>query len=171
LPFREQKGYTPDPDQPLYFGIQDDAEEFVNELHRKCTEQGVYDEKGHQIWLASTVADGTPIVPKAASAPRQYARMKTVKYNQTTELEVWEWCVSVKGEPNRGRTASVYVDKFDMLVMHGGLGYRPDGNHHPSNATASPVARVLGDLWVLMAHDCAHNCSGNGVCTHGRRLD
>jgi hypothetical protein len=54
-----------------------------------------------------------------------------------------------------------------MLVMHGGLGYRPDGNHHPSNATASPAARVLGDFWVLMAHDCAHNCSGNGVCTNG----
>ena len=208
LPFREQKGYTPDPDHPLYFGIQDDAEEFVNELRRKYSEQGVYDEKGHRIWLESTVADGTPIAPKAASAPRQYARRKTVTYNQTTELEVWEWCVSVKGEPTRGRAddgkhgrsktsvfipqprrqspgwdgcrdlswkypppranhASVYVDKFDMLVMHGGLGYRPDGNHHPSNATASSAVRVLGDFWVLMAHDCARNCSGNGVCTNG----
>ena len=103
MPFREQKGYTPDPDHPLYFGIQDDAEEFVNELRRKYSEQGVYDEKGHRIWLESTVADGTPIAPKAASALRQYARRKTVKYNRTTELEIWEWCVSVKGEPTRGR--------------------------------------------------------------------
>ncbi len=60
--------------------------------------------------------------------------------------------LSWKYPPPRANHASFYVDKFDMLVMHGGLGYRPDGNHHPSNATASPVACVLGDLWI--AQEC-----------------
>lgn len=101
LPFSEQKGYTPDPDYPLYFGIVNDAEEFVEELRQKYQEE--YDDKGHRIWLESTVPDGTPIAPKAASAPRQYARQKIVKFNETTNLEVWEWCISVKGEPTRER--------------------------------------------------------------------
>ena len=204
LPFKDQKGYTPDPDYPLYFGIVDDADVFVNELHQKYSEQGVYDEKGQRIWLESTVPEGTPIAPKAASAPRQYARRRMMKYNQTLDLEVWEWCVSVKGEPTRGRTndgrhgrsnvsvyipqprrqspgwdgcrdlqwiypasranhASVYVDKFDMLIVHGGMSYY----QRPSNVTPPIMALVLDDMWVLHAHTCAANCSGNGECTHG----
>lgn len=200
LPFNEQMGFTPDPEFPLYFGIVDSASELVKELRQKYLEREVYNEKGERIWLESTVADGTPIAPNAATAPRQYARQKRIKYNETTELEVWEWCVSVSGEPTRDRTdseklarsntsvlipqprrqspgwdgcaaikwkhptaradhASVYVEKFDMLVMYGGIGYGPGNGPY----AASPT--VLGDLWVLNMHNCAHNCSGNGVCT------
>lgn len=205
LPFSEQKGYTPDPDYPLYFGIVNDAEEFVKELRQKYLLQEVYDEKEQRIWIESSVPDGTPIAPKAATAPRQYARQKIVKYNETTNLEVWEWCVSVRGEPTRDREddgklgrsntsifipqprilspgwdgcrdlkwtyppaqadhASVYVDKYDMLVTHGGISYNPSDNE-----TSNPLnkAHVLSDLWVLNMHNCAHNCSDHGVCTNG----
>ena len=86
LPFSEQKGYTPDDDYPFYFGIVDSTKEFVHELRQKYLEQEVYDE--NEIWLQSTVADGTPIAPKAATAPRQYARQKRVRYNKTMELEM-----------------------------------------------------------------------------------
>ena len=119
---------------------------------------------------------------------------------------MWEWCVSVKGEPTRHRVndaqfntsvfipqprrqspgwdgcrdmkwkyppsradhASVYIDKFDMLATHGGIGYSP-GEPHPSTPAndLSPATRVLGDFWVLNMHNCAHNCSNNGVCTNG----
>ena len=103
LPFSEQSGYTPDPKHPFYFGVVDNAEDFVQELRRKYLEQEVYDKKGRRIWLESTVPDGTPIAPNAATAPRQYARRKQIKFNETTELEIWEWCTSVKGEPTRGR--------------------------------------------------------------------
>lgn len=210
LPFSQQKGYTPDADNPSYFGIVDDAENFVRGLRRKFLDQEVYDENKQRIWLESTVPDGTPIAPRAASAPRQYARLKRIKYNQTTELDVWEWCISVKGEPTRGRDdekrhgtskssvfipqprrkspgwdgcrditwkyppsradhASVFVDKFNMLVTHGGRGYISDDDPYssPTDSMFSSTTRVLGDLWVLHLHNCALNCSGNGVCENG----
>ena len=203
LPFSQQRGYTPDSDHPFYFGIVDNAEELVQELRRKYLDNEVYDGNKQRIWLESTVPDGTPIAPKAASAPRQYARMKRMKYNQTTELGIWEWCTSVKGEPTRGRAddnmsvvipqprrrapgwdgcrditwkyppsradhASVYVDKFDMLVAHGGRGYfSDDDSKSTTSSTISSTTRVLGDLWVLNMHNCASNCSGHGVCTNG----
>ena len=204
LPFSQQNGYTPDSDHPFYFGIVENAEEFVQDLRRKYLDEEVFDENKQRIWLESTVPDGTPIAPRAASAPRQYARMKRIRYNQTTELDVWEWCISVKGEPTRGRTgentsvfipqprrqspgwdgcrditwkyppsradhASVYVETFDMLVTHGGRGYiSEDGSKSSSTPKIiSSNTRVLGDLWVLNVHNCAQNCSGNGVCTNG----
>ncbi|KAL7465153.1 hypothetical protein ACHAXS_005490 [Conticribra weissflogii] len=209
LPYSEQAGYTPDPDHPFYFGIVDDAEQLIQGLRRKYLEKEVYDSKGSRIWIESTVPDGTPIAPNAASAPRQFAQRKMMKYNETTDLEIWEWCVSVKGEPTRralkdgkdGRTtnsvfipqprrqspgwdgcedtkwkfppsrsdhASIYIPKHEMLVTHGGVGY--DKKHpHPSYPVTdySPPTRVLDDLWVLNLHNCAHNCSNNGVCNNG----
>lgn len=64
------------------------------------------------------------------------------------------------------QTTQAYVDKFEMLIVHGGMSYRT--SHQPSNVTQSSTApRVLSDLWVLHAHTCAANCSGNGVCSHG----
>jgi len=212
LPFSEQKGYTPDPEHPFYFGIVDDAEEFVDRLRQKYLESEVIDDKGQRIWLESTVPDGTPIAPKAATAPRQYARQKTVKYNQTTDLEVWEWCVSVKGEPTQDQVddgihgrpnssvfipqprrqspgwdgcrelewkfpplradhASVFVDKYDMLVTHGGMNMGYDPYDTPPSLVDSNISPsthgVLGDFWVLNMHNCAHNCSNHGVCANG----
>ncbi|KAL3794138.1 hypothetical protein HJC23_012845 [Cyclotella cryptica] len=209
LPFSEQEGYTPDPNYPLYFGIVDNAETFVNQLRKKYLEQEVYDKKGHRVWIESTVPDGTPIAPKAATSPRQFARLKTIKYNTTTELEIWEWCTSVKGEPTRGKTndgtngrsaknvfipqprrqsigwdgcenidwkrpssrsdhSSVYIEKYDMLVTHGGIGYITN-NETVSNSAMNRLTNttVLGDMWVLNVHSCARNCSNNGVCTNG----
>lgn len=103
LPFSEQEGYTPDSNYPFYFGIVDDAHEFVQSLREKYLEEEVYDKRGQRVWLESTVADGTPIAPKAATSPRQYARQKKMSFNESLELDVWEWCTSVKGEPTRGR--------------------------------------------------------------------
>jgi hypothetical protein len=200
LPFSEQEGYTPDPKHALYFGIVDDAEEFVQSLREKYLEQEVYDKTGERIWIESTVPDGTPIAPKAATSPRQYARQRKIRYNKTTELEVWEWCISVKGEPTRDKTedglfgrsehsvlipqprrqspgwdgcsniqwqipsprsdhSSVYVEKYDMLVAHGGVSYLANNS--------STTNLVLGDMWVLNVHNCARDCSNNGVCANG----
>ena len=50
-----------------------------------------------------------------------------------------------------------------MLVTHGGIGYSLDDERNDM----SPTTRVLGDFWVLNMHNCAHNCSANGVCTNG----
>lgn len=201
LSFSEQEGYTPDPKYPLYFGIVDDAEEFVQSLREKYLEQEVFDKSGQRIWIQSTVPDGTPIAPKAATSLRQYARQKKIMYNETTELEVWEWCVSVKGEPTRGRThdglfgrsdvpvlipqprrqspqwdgcedihwttplprsdhAGAYIEKYDMLVTYGGISYNAANKTKTTNI-------VLGDMWVLNVHNCAGNCSNNGVCRNG----
>ena len=50
LPFKDQPGYTPDPDEPLYFGIVDDAELLVTNLREKFLENEVIDEAG--VWAA-----------------------------------------------------------------------------------------------------------------------
>lgn len=103
LPFKDQNGYTPDSKHSHYFGIVDDAELFVHEMREKYLEDKVRDEKGNLVWIQSDVPDGTPIAPAAATGPRQYARLRQVQYNQTTLLDVWEWCVTAKGEPTRDR--------------------------------------------------------------------
>ena len=185
LPFSQQEGYTPSQKQPLYFGIVDNAEAFVDELR----EQGLN--------LETTVPDGTPIAQKAATGPRQYAREKVVAYNSTMDLAIYEWCTSVRGEPTRRKNssgsvfvaqprrqspgwdgcrelewrtpslrsdhASIFVPKYDMLVVHGGLSNGGDHNR----AVNSPANIVLEDLWVLEIHTCSKNCSNNGVCDHG----
>jgi len=103
LPFEEQPGYTPDVDNPLYFGIVHNAHEFVANLRKVYLENEIYDGDGSRIWIASDIPDGTPIAPEAATAPRQYAQLKHIQYNETVTLDVWEWCSSVEGEPTRGR--------------------------------------------------------------------
>lgn len=103
LPFKDQPGYTPDPATPLYFDIVDDAESFVADLRTQFLENKVVDEAGERIWIESNIPDGTPIAPKAATAPRQFAKKKLISYNSSTTLEVWEWCVSGKGEPTRSK--------------------------------------------------------------------
>ena len=104
LPFRDQPGYTPDSDQPLYFGIVDDADALVDGLRDKYLSSEVLDEDGNRIWIESTVPDGTPIAPAAATGPRQFAKLREVRYNDTKTLDVWEWCISGRGEPTRGKT-------------------------------------------------------------------
>ncbi len=101
LPFQQQPGYTPDPDHPIYFGIVDDAEAFASRLKDEYQVNEKFDDDGNRIWLQSSVPDGTPIAPYAATAPRQFARMKRIPYNSTLTLDIWEWCISVQGEPAR----------------------------------------------------------------------
>lgn len=206
LPYSEQDGYTPHPKYPLYFGIVDDAGQFVKNLRTQYLENEVYDKEGQRVWIESTVPDGTPIAPKAATSLRQYAQKKKIRYNKTTELDIWEWCTSVKGEPTRGRIddglfgssetnvfipqprrqspgwdgcetiewrrpssrsdhSSAYVEKYDMLLTHGGIGYSTNSSNLADDVPAGRL--VLGDMWVLNVHSCARNCSNNGVCTNG----
>lgn len=108
LPFSKQPGYTPDEDNPLYFGIVNDAENFVAELRSTYHDNKVYDKEGHQVWLHSSVPEGTPIAPRAATGPRQYARQKSIVYNSSLTLSMWEWCVSVQGEPTRDHSSSTF---------------------------------------------------------------
>lgn len=104
LPYILQPGYTPDTSRRLYFGIVDDADLFVASLKE------TYKEMGERIWIESSAPDGTPIAPAAATGPRQYARKRQIPYNETLTLEIWEWCVSVGGEPSRGREqASIHI--------------------------------------------------------------
>ncbi|KAK1742930.1 kelch repeat-containing protein [Skeletonema marinoi] len=194
LPFSQQEGYTPDPKHPLYFGIVNDAEAFVDTLREKYLNRGLD--------LESTLPDGTAIAPKAATGPNQYARQQIVTYNETTDLAIFEWCTSVQGEPTRGKPtnnsvfipqprrqspgwdgcrdfrwkmppsrsdhASIFVAKHDMLVVYGGLGYGENETLRTVPITdKSPATNVLDDLWVLEMHSCSSNCSKNGVCTNG----
>lgn len=102
LPFKEQPRVTPDEVNPLYFGIVDDAENYVAELRKEFLENEVYDNEGKRVWIKSNILDGTQIAPHAASSLRQYAREKKIMFNSTLSLDIWEWCTSVKGEPTRG---------------------------------------------------------------------
>ena len=197
LPFSQQPGFTPDPDRPLYFGIVDGGQSFVEGLRQKYLVDEVYDANGDRVWLESTVPDGTAIAPRAATGPRQYARKLDLEFNATTILEIWEWCVTAKGEPtrdapnvssvlvpqpkrqspgwdgcrdlewtypsSRSEHASVYIPKYEMLMIHGGVGASPRRDDDSSPETSL----VLEDLWVMNVHSCMRNCSGHGVCTNG----
>ena len=103
LPYREQHGYTPDPQQPLYFGIVHDADELISSLRSTYLSNEMYDSEGSRIWIQSDIPDGTPIAPFAATGPRQYAKKRSMDYNGSLTLEIWEWCISVEGEPTRGK--------------------------------------------------------------------
>ena len=192
LPFSQQPGFTPDPGHPLYFGIVDDGRSFVEGLRQKYLVDEVHDAKGDRVWLESTVPDGTAIAPRAATGPRQYARRLDLMFNETTNLEIWEWCVTAKGEPTRDtpNVSSVLIpqpkrqspgwDECRDLEWtypssrsdHASI-YIPDyemlmvhGGVGEDDGS-SPEIRVLEDIWVLNVHSCMHNCSGHGVCTNG----
>jgi EGF-like domain. len=102
LPYSDQPQYVPDPEFPFYFGIVENAEEFVASLKEK---QQLEDKSGGKTWSIADVEmkEGTPIAPYAASAPRQFAKQVKIEYNVTLSLNVWEWCNSVAGEPTRGK--------------------------------------------------------------------
>lgn len=116
LQYRQQNGYTPDPNFPLYFGIVTDAETFVSELRSKFLFNEVYNEQGDRVWLEPDVPDGTPIAPFAATAARQYAKMKRVQYNETLTLSIWEWCTSAEGEPTRGKTTDGKFGRAKQMI-------------------------------------------------------
>jgi len=110
LPFQQQPGYTPDDQHPLYFGIVFDADIFLSSLRDKYETDAEYDDDGNRVWLQSSsssslfaVLDGTPIAPFAATGPRQFARKRRMPFNSTLTLDVWEWCLSVQGNPTRNR--------------------------------------------------------------------
>ncbi len=98
-----QPGYTPDLNKPLYFGIVKNANKFVERLRGKYLEEEVFDNEGNRIWIKSDIPDGTPIAPNAATGPGQYAQLKRIRYNESSTVDVWEWCTSVEGEPTRGK--------------------------------------------------------------------
>jgi hypothetical protein len=103
LPYEEQEGYTPSSENSLYFGIVSNATEFVSRMQGLYLNNEVLDEAGNRVWIQSNVSDGTPIAPHAATGPLQYAQLKTIPYNETYNVEVWEWCTHGVGEPTRGR--------------------------------------------------------------------
>lgn len=171
------------------------------------------------LWFepSTSVPEGTPIAPFAATGPRQYAEQKWIRYNESVVLEIWERCTSVKGEPTRntitdgqyGRSNKtvyipqmrrmspgwngcrgltwkipyarsdhygIYVDKYDILFLYGGVGYdeteerftRSKNIHiHNNVENMTYKTRVLEDFWTLSVNNCIHNCSNHGVCTNG----
>ena len=124
--FKEQPWYTPDPNNnSLYFGIVDDAEVFIRRLREKFlnSNKTILDDEGNRIWIQSNIPDGTPIAPYAATGSRQYAQLKQMKYNDTLTTPVWEWCTSVKGQPDRNNN------------------YNNDNNNHPSFLIISQLRR------------------------------
>eukprot|EP00588_Corethron_pennatum_P035435 CAMPEP_0194349716 /NCGR_PEP_ID=MMETSP0171-20130528/107243_1 /TAXON_ID=218684 /ORGANISM="Corethron pennatum, Strain L29A3" /LENGTH=360 /DNA_ID=CAMNT_0039117197 /DNA_START=420 /DNA_END=1499 /DNA_ORIENTATION=+ len=102
LPFRKQQGFTPITDDSHYFGVLDDAYAFVENMKQKFLSNEVLDEKGTRVWLEVDTPEGTPVAPYAATGPRQFAQLRRIPYNGTM-IEVWEWCVTGRGEPTRGK--------------------------------------------------------------------
>jgi len=102
-PFDFQPGYTPKNDLPYYIGIVDNATILFEELKAQYLERIVHENMGQRLWLQSTISDGTPVAPNAATGPRQYAREYLFNFSNSITLIIWEWCTSVQGEPTRER--------------------------------------------------------------------
>ena len=54
--FKDQEGYTPDDTKPFYFGITQNAEQFVHQLKMRYLENELYDESGDRIWIGSPLS-------------------------------------------------------------------------------------------------------------------
>jgi hypothetical protein len=77
----------------------------------------------------------------------QVNKDRTKSLMRTAHRHGWDGCRDLEWNftPLWAILASVYIEKFNMLVMHGGMGYhRPGGGPHLSNAPAPPC--ILGLL-------------------------
>lgn len=212
-PFHQQPGYTPDTSNTLYFGIVYNASAFVSVLQQRFLVNHLYDKSGNRIWIKSEIPDGTPIAPYAATGPRQFAQLKKLRYNETTEVSIWEWCTSVEGEPTRGilvdglygrlnntlhvpqlrrqspgwdgcrevrwkyppsRTdhKGIYIERYSMLFIYGGISYEQvdiSTGEHPDLSLFNETDRTLvkNDLWIFGMKNCPKDCSSHGECTDG----
>lgn len=202
LPYEDQEGYTPtinpkSGQKELYFGIVRNATQFLQELQTKYLENIVLDHDENRIWIQSDIPDGTPIAPYAATAPRQYAKKLFLKYNQSTTLQIWEWCTSVEGEPYPQKLIPQMRRKspgWDGCRNEDGLTWKipPSRSNYaavyleqfhtifmygglgysttPSASTSQEEThptQILNDLWTYNINNCIHNCSNNGICKNG----
>jgi len=158
LPYHQQGGNFIGQGQPFtYFGIWDNAVERMAEL----IDLALAEREDSAIPLAhvsSRLVDGTPIAPRAATAPRQYAREYLVSdilpkayQNYTSILDqanrsatIWEWCVTGKtkvwdgdGEGLNGRSANDVIIEQPRRQRYGWDGCR-EGDLEPDQ-----------DLWVF----------------------
>lgn len=92
----------------------------------------------------------------------------------------WDGCRELKWKFPFARSNhyGIFVKKYDMLVIYGGIGYdettleetenkgRNDLSLNAFSQKTYPTV-ILDDMWVLNIHNCIHNCSNNGVCTNG----
>lgn len=97
-PWGDQAYYYPDPSGVPYWGILDQGSPLPPPSFPK-----------------SLVSPGTPLFPYAGSGPRQYARQFVYRYNGTHNATLVESCMSVKGEPTRGRAKDDGMP-YDVLV-------------------------------------------------------
>jgi len=78
----------------------------------------------------------------------------------------------------RSNHYGLFIKKYDMFVIYGGIGYDEKTlietkNEGPNDKDLKAFSRktyptvILEDMWVLNIHNCIHNCSGHGVCSDG----
>lgn len=96
LPYGQQRYYWPDSNFGPYYGIV--SKDFA-ETHRN---RSFYTGEGGSLNL-SLAAEGTPIFPYAATGVMQYAKPFIYPFNATHNATLVASCMSVFGEPTRGR--------------------------------------------------------------------
>eukprot|EP01035_Chromulina_nebulosa_P018558 gene18558-24281_t len=86
LPYSDQPYYWPNRDRGPYYPIQN--KNF---------------DKNPLLNYSDFAIDGTPEVPYAATGPYQYVKSFVYEFNSTHNATVYEYCLSVSGEPTRGK--------------------------------------------------------------------
>lgn len=110
LPYSQQPYYWPDSSFGPYYGIvsKDFAATHRNKSH--------YTGDGGSLNL-SLAAEGTPIFPYAATGVMQYAKPFSFPYNATHNATLVASCMSVFGEPTRGRTLDGKYGRASSAVI------------------------------------------------------
>ena len=85
----------------------------------------------------------------------------------------WDGCRDLEWKIPTARSNhdGIFVNKYDMIVIYGGLGYEEstlDKIESVSSFSREDYpTEVMDDMWVFNINNCIHNCSDNGVCTNG----
>ncbi len=91
LPYSQQQYYWPDGEIGPYYGI------FEKEFYESGKAAALGDN------IDADPVDGTPLFPRAATGPMQYAKPFQHTFNRTHNATLYERCTSVVAEPTRGR--------------------------------------------------------------------
>lgn len=148
LPYADQEMYWPDADRGPYYDIREKgfSDTYLTDMTtgEKLAE------------LNNRAADGTPIVPRAATGPMQYVKMFTFEADANTKATMHERCTSVEAEPTRG------------LLLPNGTARPLDGlDGRSSERIRIPIPRTQAPGW----DGCRNGPEGSTDQIQGLRYD